>query len=123
MTVTTRDELEEAVEAGEKEIVVEGELAEKLYKTRKLMTIGGVALAAIVGAVGSAPVTGGISLALVAPVAAMSGVEIAIIIMAAAIGIGLILAIYKDYDVEVELDGEGRVRYLRLLKKDESSDS
>lgn len=94
MIVTTREELEEAVEAGEDEIVVEGELAEKLYKTKKLTTIGGVALAAIIGAVGLAPVTSGISVTLVTPVAVMSGVEIAIIISAAAIGIGLILAIY-----------------------------
>lgn len=116
MVVTSKEELEKAKEAGVDTIIVKGEFAEKLYKARKLTTIGSVALAAIVGVVGTTAVTGGLSMAALAPVAAMSGIDVAIIIIAATIGIGLILALYKEYEViEVGYDSGGMV--LRLEKK------
>lgn len=46
-----------------------------------------------------------------APIAAMSGFEIAAIIAAASIGITLIIAIFKDYE-EIEV-GEGRMKLKR----------
>ena len=46
----------------------------------------------------AAPVTGGISYAVAAPVAVMTGVEIAALITASALGIGLIIALFKGYE-------------------------
>ncbi|MBE2967659.1 hypothetical protein IMT09_05980 [Burkholderia cepacia] len=118
-TVSTKEQLERAKENKEPEIVIVGELADKFAKSKKIATLSGVALAGIVAVVGlaaiAAPETAGLSLGFAAaPVAAMSGMEIAAIIAAATIGIGLIIAICKDYE-EVEC-GNGKLVLKRKSK-------
>jgi len=80
------------------EIIVIGDLAEKLKKSKKIALLGPAAIAALGLATVAAPITGGISYIAAAPVAAMTGVEIAAIITAAAIGVTLVVAIFKDYE-------------------------
>lgn len=100
--VSTREELKAAQEAKVKEIVVVGELAGKLRKAKKVALLGRVALAALAATLGvatfTAPVTGGVSYLAAAPVAALTGVEIAAIITATALGVSLVIAVFKDYE-------------------------
>jgi hypothetical protein len=104
--VRTREELKVAQESGVPEITVIGDLAEKLKKAKKVAGLGGAALATLGAAIGiatvTAPATGGLSYVAfatsAAPVAAMTGLEIAAIIYAAFLGIGLLIALFKDYE-------------------------
>lgn len=101
-TVSTREELKAAQASGAPEITVIGDLADKLKKTKKIASLSAVSLAAIVALAGVATVTvpasGGLSYALVAPVAALTGVEIIGIITALFLGLGLVLAIFNGYE-------------------------
>ena len=103
ITVSTKSELESARSAGVAEIVVLGELADQLKRGKKIALAGTAAIAALGVALAAIPFTGGLSAALAAPVAAMSGFEIAAIIAAAAVGITLLVAIFKDYE-EISYD-------------------
>lgn len=102
LTVKTKAQLKQAKHAGEKEIVVEGELADKLKKSKKVAMLSGAGLAVLLAAVGAAtvaaPITGGLSYFAAAPVAALTGLEIAAIITASTLGLGLIIALFKDYE-------------------------
>ncbi|MBD1389380.1 hypothetical protein IC617_08075 [Neiella sp. HB171785] len=114
--VKTKEELQQAKESGAELILVKGELANKLKKSKKVAQLSGVGLAALTAALGvatvTAPATGGISYLAAAPVAALTGVEIAAIIAAASLGIGLVVAIFMGYE---EIDySEGS---LKLRKK------
>ena len=101
-TVTTNEELKAAQSPGVDEIVVEGKLAGQLKLAKKVALLGGATLAVLstllVTATVTAPVTGGLSYLVAAPVATMTGVEVAAIIAASFLGLALILAIYKDYE-------------------------
>lgn len=100
--VKTKAELEQAKNDGEKEIIVEGELADKLKKSKKVAMLSGAGLAVLLAALGAAtvtaPFTGGLSYVAAAPVAALTGLEIAAIIAATSLGLALIIAIFKDYE-------------------------
>ncbi|WP_421338122.1 hypothetical protein [Aeromonas veronii] len=100
--VSTKTELKNAQENNVQEIVVVGELADKLKKTKKIAQLSSVGLAALTGLIGlatvTAPATGGLSYLAAAPVAAFTGLEVAAIITAASLGLGLILAIFKGYE-------------------------
>jgi hypothetical protein len=98
ITVRTQEELKAAKESGEPEIIIIGDLADKLKKSKKIALLGPAAIAALGLATVAAPITGGISYLAAAPVATMTGVEIAAIITATAIGVSLVLAIFKDYE-------------------------
>lgn len=116
MRVSTRAELEAAKNAKLAEILVVGKLADDLKKSKKIATLGVVGIAALGAAVGLAPVTGGLSGLGSVGVAAMAGVDIAVIITAAAIGIALIVAVFKDYE-EVEYSSSGGLRLKRRSSK------
>ena len=117
---STKAQLEQAKKAGEAEIIVKGELADKLKNSKKVALLSGAGLAALTAALGmatvAAPVTGGLSFFAAAPVAAITGMEIAAIITAASLGIALIIALYKDYEEISYKQGE-----LKLRKKQRST--
>ncbi len=98
ITVSNKKDLKQAKEDGYNEIIVEGKLADDLKKTKKIAIASGVTLTAITAAIGLAPSTGGLSLVAAAPIAAMTGFEVAAIIIAASLGLGLIIALFKDYE-------------------------
>jgi hypothetical protein len=114
--VSTKAELRKAQADGAPEIEVVGELANKLNKAKKVAFAGKVALGVIVAALGlatvAAPETGGLSYFVVAPVAAITGMEITAIIAAVYIGLVALIALYKDYE-EINFG----VGYLNLRKK------
>lgn len=100
--VTTKDELKKAQEQKVENIIVSGDLADKLKKAQQITKLGATGLGILTAALGAgivaAPVTGGLSMFAAAPVAALTGLEIAAIITASALGIALIIALFKDYE-------------------------
>jgi len=98
VTVTTKEDLEKAVEKGYSEIIVKGDLAEKVRNGVKLKTLNKATIAIIAGAIAAIPFTGGISTVAAASIAAMSGAEIALIVAIIFLGIGLIEKLLEQYD-------------------------
>lgn len=98
VTVTTKEELDTARKSGVAEIVVRGALADKLKRGKKIALAGSITIAALAAALAATPMTGGLSFLAAAPVAALTGFEIAAIIAAASIGLALIIALFKDYE-------------------------
>lgn len=102
VVVRTRSELEAAKNKGVERIIIKGDLAEKIYKTRGFAKVGAGTIATLGGLLGvatlAAPVTGGISFAVAAPIAALTGLEIAAIIIASSVGISLISAVWMGYE-------------------------
>lgn len=106
ITVSKKEELEEAKNKGYEKIIIKGELADKLHKTKKITTLSKTSLALIIGVIGAGvaltPFSGGTSLAIsgitATGVGITTGVGATAIILAASLGIALILAIYKDYE-------------------------
>lgn len=117
--VKTKEELEKAKKSGATLILVEGELADKLKKSKKVAKLSGAGIAVLTAALGvatvTAPVSGGLSYFAAAPVAALTGVEIAAIIAAATMGVGFIIALFLDYE-EIEYS-KG---FLKLRKRQKS---
>lgn len=117
ITIKTKDQLKKAKEDKVREFVVVGDLAEKLYKTRKISKLSKKAAIALSVAVGAgaitAPFTGGGSLMLVgalatSAIATIGGSQVVLI----ALGIGGILALYalyKDYDINFEVGTDGKI--------------
>ena len=107
--VNTKEELKKAIDDKYDEIIVNGELAKKLNKAKKInklskATLGILTTAVAAGAV-TAPITGGVSLgisfAAAVPIAALTGTDIAVIIAVSFVGVALVTAVFKGYD-EIE---------------------
>lgn len=99
--VKTRQELEAAQKNKFDKIMIVGDLAEQVKKAEKVGMAGKTTIAILLSTLGiaavTAPITGGLSFALAAPAAALTGMEIAAIIAASAIGIRLVASIFEDY--------------------------
>ena len=118
LTVRTKEQLAAAVDAGTAEIVVEGELAKRIKDGEKVREVGKWTLMVLGAAVAALPFTGGVSLAVAAPIAALTGLNIAVILAVVFVGLALLLAVYKGYDVTWERDRDGTMRVI-LRKKSE----
>ena len=117
---STKEELKSAMKRGESEIEVVGKLAKNIKTGKKVAFLGPVAIGALTVALATIPATGGLSTpvvtaALVAPIAAKTGLDTAIIIAAASVGVTLIIAIFRDYDVDIE--GANNGVKVRMRKK------
>lgn len=78
--------------------------------------VGKWTLMVLGAAVAALPFTGGVSLAVAAPIAAVTGLEVAIILAVFAVGLTLLRAVDEGYDkIEVELGSPIRLRL--ILKK------
>lgn len=110
VVVTTKDKLEKAVKDGLDKIVVKGELAQKVKATKELQTKGKVAMWAIIATLTSAfalaPVTGGLSMAAAAPIAATTGLSIAVIMAVFFLGITLVMLVTNGYHIKMEAKGK-----------------
>ena len=96
--VKTKSELKSAKEAGVEHIIVVGVLADQLKRGKKVALGGAAAIALITAALAAVPFTGGLSALGAAPIAALTGMEIAAIISASAVGIALIVAVFAGYE-------------------------
>jgi hypothetical protein len=101
MIIYEKSELEAAIKAGVQEITIQGDLAEKIHNGRKIRTIGKFTMIALASAIAAIPFTGGTSIAAFASVAALTGLEIALIVAVAFVGVALLTAIWKEYE-EIE---------------------
>ncbi|MDO9766933.1 hypothetical protein Q7506_03250 [Glaesserella parasuis] len=111
--ISTKSELEKAIQNKETHFIVKGELAEKIQRSRKITTLDSWSLGILTVAIGGivlSPATGGVSgaigLSAASAVATLTGIEIAVILAVAFVGIGLIMAIYKDYDITFKINPE-----------------
>ena len=109
VTVRTKEELERAKNNGVEEIIVVGELAQKLKTAKVIGTLSKITIGLVAAALAAIPMTGGLSMVALAPVAAMAGVDIAVIAAVVFIGMSLLLAILKEYDIRVTVDKDGNV--------------
>lgn len=115
-TVRIKEELKQATEERADRILVRGKLAEELNTAMKIKKASKWAIGLLAASLAAAPFTGGMSMAVAAPIAALTGIEIVTIIAVAAIGIALILLICREYkkvtfrgkkgDMEAELELE-----------------
>ncbi len=116
ITVTTKSELESARNNKYEEIVVTGKLAKDLKKSKSIAyagVAGGATIAILTAALAATPFTGGLSMLAAAPVAALTGLEISAIIIAASLGISLVIALFKDYEEISFSDGTLTLRKKR----------
>lgn len=67
------------------------------------------------------PLTGGGSVLVVSSLAALSGLDIAVIIAAASIGIALIIAVFRDYE-EIEFSNGKMILKLKRKKNESATD-
>lgn len=105
--VRTKSELDVARKSKASFIVIEGELAAKVKKSKRIAyaSAGTIAvITAAIAAIAATPITGGLSMLALAPTAALTGFETAAIIAACFVGLGLLIALFKDYE-EIEFDG------------------
>ncbi|CDH07630.1 conserved hypothetical protein [Xenorhabdus bovienii str. oregonense] len=117
--VTTKEELKKAKDNRIETIIVQGALADNLQRTKKITYLSAGAIAALMGAIALIPATGGLStMFAIAPIAALTGLDIGLIIIAISISVGLLVAIYKEYD---EIEVEAGYLKLRLKRKKISS--
>ena len=99
--VKTKEELKKAVADKVDSIIVEGELAKKVKNGLKIKKASRWALGLLSAALIAVPFTGGLSLAAAAPIAALTGLEVALIIAVASLGFAVILKLSEEYE-EVE---------------------
>lgn len=96
--VTTKEELSSAKDAGYENVVIVGKLADQVKRGKKVAFVGSVVLGILTVALAAIPFTGGVSLVAAAPIAALTGLEIATIIAVSAVGLALLIAVFKDYE-------------------------
>lgn len=118
--VRTKTELDAARKNKAELIIIEGDLAGRVRKSKKIAYAGtgtvAVISASVVASLATSPVTGGASLSFLAPVAALTGFEITAIAAVCFLGVGLIVALFKEYD-EIEFDAKN----MRLVLKRKQS--
>lgn len=118
-TVTTKTELKNAIKRKDNKIIVQGELAASVYKSKKVAALSGATLIMLSVALVATLCIGGISLAAAGEIAAMVGVGISVIIAVAAVGgIVVVVALFKDYDTKITRRSPyGNITELELTKK------
>jgi len=116
LIVTTKTDLEKAQSEGASEIVIEGELANRVRIGRKIKSAGKLSLICLGAAIAAIPLTGGLSMAAAAPVAAFTGLEVAVIMAVAFVGLGLLISIWQGYE-EVEFSQKPLRLVLRKKSK------
>lgn len=95
--VKTKEELEKAIKEKVPKIIIEGELAEKVNTALKIKKASKTTVAILSAAIATIPFTGGISLPLVGGIAALTGLEIALILAIIFLGITLVMIIAREY--------------------------
>ncbi len=101
VTVSTKEELQRAKDAGATEIMIVGDLADQVHNGRQIITTGSAALGIIAAAIVAIPFTLGLSIAVAGPIALAAGVEVPLVLAVMFVGAALLIAIWTDYD-EVE---------------------
>lgn len=106
--VKNKEELKLAMKNEVTNIIIEGDLAKNVHKSKEIKKLGrvtiGVLTTSLVVATATAPATGGISYLAAAPIAVSTGIPVGTIIAISIVGISVI-ALLKDYEeIEYSLD-------------------
>ena len=118
VTVTTKEELEKALDDKEKEILVEGEMAKKIIRKKRMkrgaLITGG---ASILGGIALLPFTGGGSAIAIAHGLTAGGITISTTEIF--VGAGLLLSassllLLKNYEVEFESNKSSNSKSVKL---------
>lgn len=106
--VRTKEELEAAVKNKVEQIIVKGNMAEKIHKAEAIKKVSRPTLIVIGAALAATPFTGGGSAAVAAfSLTATTGMSIAAITAVAFLGLALILSITNDYNRKFTAKAEG----------------
>ncbi|MGX1982304.1 hypothetical protein EDD69_102248 [Thermolongibacillus altinsuensis] len=118
VVVRTKSELKDAVQAGIKNIIIQGDLAEKVNKSFKLKKVSKITLGILTASLAATPITGGLSTVAAVPIATLTGLEIAIILAIAYLGTSLVLSLIKEYKVvKVRVQTGGKEMEIELEKE------
>lgn len=99
--VRTKEDLEFAIKNNEPDIIIVGELAEKVNRSLFVKKLSKPTLIALGVAIAATPVTGGFSGAVgVAAAVALSGVEVIAIVAVVFLGLALIISMVDKYNFE-----------------------
>lgn len=141
MTVFVSDKksLKKAFDSRVEEIIVTGNLAKKFKKVQAIKRASPAALAiasgaiaaaipTVIAAAATAPITGGVSHLIAAPLVATeaavvstslsvsTGVAVSIIVLASSIGVSTLIAVFKNYQAEFKVKQGKTVAHFRLKK-------
>lgn len=124
--VNTKEELKKAIDEKTNEIIVKGDLVEKILNARKIKKYSKLSLMMLSASILLIPITGGTSL--MAPVALLGGsaatATAATYLPVAVLGVGLALIISQNYDiVELKISGFDKELTLKLRKNSVSGDN
>lgn len=124
-TVTSKEELKAAIEDKVSRITVKGDLAGKLNSAFKLKTASKWAIGLLGASLAASPFTAGISMAGALPIAALTGIEVAVVLAVAVVGIVLVLSVLRNYDKVIFKGGvggaEGEITLERRRKQPSST--
>lgn len=116
--VSTKEELERAINSGETFIIIRGELAKDVKNSYELKKISKATLMVIGAALAAIPFTGGLSAAVLAPLAASTGVSVGILLAAAAIGFSVAMSLIEKYEIlEYKSSNHNDIEELKLKRK------
>lgn len=105
VTVTTKEELQKAKDLKYEEIIIVGEIANQLEKSKKIAKMGKIGLAVLSASLAGIPFTGGSSAVVgFAAVSATTGLSVVAIAAAVYLGITLIVGLLGEYDISAEVD-------------------
>ena len=118
--VNTKEELKKAIDEKTNEIIVKGDLVEKILNARKIKKHSKLYFMMLSASILLIPITGGTSL--MAPAAFLGGsaatATAATYLPVAVLGLGLAYIIAKNYDVvDLKISGFDKELTLRLRKK------
>jgi hypothetical protein len=95
--VTTKEQLQKALDQQVPRIIVKGNLAEELNSGMKIKEISKWALTLLLATLGATPFTGGLTALAALPIMAVTGIELAVIVAVIALGTSLIFLIIREY--------------------------
>lgn len=97
-TVSTKDELELAINNKVSKIICTGDIAEKVNKSYNIKTLSTFMLPILVASIAAIPFTAGLSTIALAPIAATTGLEAVIILAIIFLGYTLVKQIIETYN-------------------------
>ena len=113
--IKTKEELIDALGANSVRIVIEGELAEKLGKTKKMEGVGTTVLSALAAAIPKNNCSKRTSFFRIIDLSISTGLGVGVVNAIVSIGIATVIEIYRDYDIEYEFISA--IKQARLTKR------
>jgi hypothetical protein len=113
--ITTKEELEKAIDQGDQEIIIEGELAKQIHDSQSLQAMDERTITSLGAAVGSISVSGSLSTVWAPIISALTGTPLNFVIALIVMGFELLLGFWGQYD-EIEFDAGNPPRLILRRK-------